>query len=147
MAPPDCTCVHLSRVKNVNNSSILQQRNSWDALFSLGISPLSPLLFLTEGHSLCWTADREPWVAALAKASRATAKDGSVHAEPTWAKGTPPNSAKCAEEQGFPLHPQLSLFSHLVHLTIPCQDIQLRRLKRYIPLGHRKDKFSPLIPA
>ena len=66
---------------------------------------------------------------------------------PLGHKGTPPNSAKCAEEQSFPLHPQLSLFSRLVHLTIPCQYTQLRSVKRYIPLGHSKDKFSPLIPA
>ena len=107
-----------------------------DALFSLGISPLSPLLFLTEGHSLCWTAGREPWVAALAKASRATAKDGSVHPEPTWAKGTPPNSAKCAEEQGFPLHPQLSSLPASFFPCLTCLN------PGYLPLHNTTRKSS-----
>lgn len=73
-------------------SSRETQLRGWetlDALFSLGISPLSPLLFLTEGHSLCWMADREPRVAALPKASRATAKEAAsavlYNQEPTWA--------------------------------------------------------------
>lgn len=131
-------------------SSRETQRWGWetlDALFSLGISLLCPLLFLTEGHSLCWMADREPRVRQAELQQRRQLRLFCTTRSPLGHKGTPPNSAKCAEEQSFPLHPQLSLFSPLVHLTIPCQYTQLRSVKRYIPLGHNKVKFSPLIPA
>lgn len=152
MAPPECTCAHLSGVKNVNNSSILQPRNSAARLrdsggtFLLGNFSFAVIAFLSGTQSVLHGRLRQAALQQRRQLQLFCIARSDI--SPPGNEGMPPSSAKCAEGQSFLLHLQLSLFSHSVHLTFPFQYTQLRSVKRYIPLGHRKDKCCPfLIPS
>lgn len=94
-----------------------------------GISPLSPLPFLAEEHSLCWmAAERLRWLwspsdGCLGPGVQIYSKGGSLSSfvQPgetahLGIRGLPaPNSAMCAEEQGFILHLHFSLISRSIH--------------------------------
>lgn len=137
MASPECTCAHLSRVKNVNNSSILQPRSreKLDALCSSGISPLSALLFLAEGQvragrqagSLRWCLGSGKLSSSKGACFSCSVQAGAIGAHP-GTRETLGLCQVCGAELSSLLLPQIAVFSHEVRLTFPCLTFPSRQV-------------------